>query len=127
MEAVDEGNDEPDADVIDEADVLPDGDRGMDMFEPQYETAKDGSKIVSCNDVSVANPLHCDYILSLLAAGHSIDPCQLQIQCFRKGSSLLRFLGRTLCPENLMWMCPSLALSPTSRGGEKVLAAATVL
>lgn len=67
----DEGNDEPDVDGIDTPKVLPRGDRGMDMFEPQYETAVDGSKSVSCYKVTVADPLQFDSVVSLLAAGLS--------------------------------------------------------
>lgn len=45
------------------------GDRGMDVSEPQYVIEDDGSKVVSCYNVTIVNPLQFDYVVSLLAAG----------------------------------------------------------
>ena len=45
------------------------GDRGMDMFVPQYVVADDGAKVVSCYFVTIHNPLQNDYIVALLSAG----------------------------------------------------------
>lgn len=58
----DKGDDEPDAEAIGTADVLPRGDRDMDIFEPQYETDEDGSKTVSCYKVTENDPLHFHYV-----------------------------------------------------------------
>lgn len=69
LEAKDKGNDKPDADTIDEAEVIPPL-RVMDVLEPPYELAENGSKSVSCYQVKLAKKsTSFDYVMSLLAAG----------------------------------------------------------
>ena len=47
------------------------GDRGMNMFVPQYVVAHNGAKVVSCYLVTIHNPLQYDYIVALLSASLS--------------------------------------------------------
>ena len=61
---------------------VPPGDRGMRVFQPIYvndeenaESKDDASKVVSCYQVTISNPLQFDYMVSLLVAGLSF--CQI--------------------------------------------------
>ena len=51
--------------------LLKSGDRGMQVFVPQLVTENDGTKIVSCYTVVIANILQFDYVVCLLGAGLS--------------------------------------------------------
>ena len=55
----------------DVAERLKAGDRGMQVFSPHLVTADDGSEIVSCYTVVIANVLQFDYVVALLGAGMS--------------------------------------------------------
>ena len=69
------------------------GDRDMNMFVPQYVVADDGAKVMSCYLVTIANPLHYDYIVALLSAGLSFFQISRMVQENRDRLGATRKLG----------------------------------